>query len=285
MQDRPSGSSTRRARRARAALAACAVLAFALALPGIARAQYYAPPLTSDAIGEQYHVELSGTLWNPALTGIVSSEQFGQPGTNLDFATDLGFVQTRFKDLRIVLRPARKHRFRAQYTPVVYGGNTVLQRTITFNGISFPASLPITSEFDWKVWRFAYEYDFVYRSRGFVGAFVEARYTSFVASLEGPGRSEFTSAKAPLPAAGIAARAYVVRNIALNFEVSGFRVPDFDPEYQAHYLDWDINGTINLSNNVGVQIGWRRMTTFLHIERDEGDFKFQGLWFGAAVRY
>jgi hypothetical protein len=42
---------------------------------------------------------------------------------------------------------------------------------------------------------------------------------------------------------------------------------------------------VNLTNNVGVEIGWRRMNTFLHIEEDEGDFKFQGLWFGGAVRY
>src|SRR5207245_2878360 len=102
------------------------------------------------------------------------------------------FQQTRFDDVRIVARPGRKHRFRLQYTPVVYTASTNLTRTITFNGISFPASIPITSEFDWKVWRFGYEYDMVYRDRGFVGVLIEGRYTEFAASLAGPGRSEFT---------------------------------------------------------------------------------------------
>jgi hypothetical protein len=285
MRDRTSVFFTDRAGRAGTVLRALAAFAMALALPTAAHAQYNAPPLTSTAIGEEYHVEVAGSLWNPAPVGRVSSEQFGQVGTDLDFVSDLGFEQTRFKDLRIVLRPARKHRFRMEYTPITYLADSVLKRTVTFNGISFPASLPVTSGFDWKVWRFMYEYDLVYRSRGFVGALIDARYTRFVASLEGPGRSEFTSAKVPLPAIGVVGRAYVVPNVALNFEVSGFKLPDFDAKYRANYFDWDIHGTFNVTRYAGVEVGWRRMTTFLHIERDEGDFKFQGLWFGGALRY
>jgi hypothetical protein len=277
--------STIRASAAPRLAVALVCAAVALAAPRPAAAQYYAPPLTDAAMGEQYHVELSGTLWNPAFFGTVSSEQFGRIGTDLDFETDLGFEQTRFKDVRIVLRPARKHRFRLQYTPIVYTADTVLNRTVVFNNIEFPAALPVSTEFDWKVWRLGYEYDVFYRSRGFVGVFAEARYTQFVASLAGLGRSEFTSAKAPLPALGVAARGYVTRNVALNFEMSGFKLPDVDPEYQANYYDWNISGTANLTNNLGIEVGWRKMTTFLEIERDQGDFAFKGMWFGATVRY
>jgi hypothetical protein len=269
--------------RLRLVLLACAALF--LGIPRVAAAQYSAPPLTDTAVGETYHVEVAGTLWNPTLVGTISSEEFGLQGTPLDFKTDLGFEQTRFKDLRIVLRPARKHRFRAEYTPISYLGASVLKRTIVFNGIDFNAALPITSQFDWKVWRLGYEYDMVYRSRGFVGAFVEARRTEFFATLAGGGQSEFTSATAPLPAIGVAGRGYVARNVAINFELSGFKVPDVDKKYQGNYYDWDLNGTVNLTNNVGVQVGWRRMTTFLDIEQDHGDFKLQGLWFGAVARY
>ncbi len=164
-------------------------------------------------------------------------------------------------------------------------GDSVLKRTVVFNGIDFNAALPITSEFDWKVWRLGYEYDMVYRSRGFVGAFVEARRTEFYATLAGGGRSEFTSATAPLPAIGAAARGYVTRNVAIDFDLSLFRVPNIEDKYTGNYYDWDLSGTVNLSNNVGVQAGWRRMKTFLDIENDHGDFTFQGLWFGGTVRY
>jgi hypothetical protein len=288
MRDRTFFASP--AARQRAVVLALATVA--LAAPTAAHAQYNAPPLSTLAIGERYHVEFSGTLWNPTPEGTIASAQFGLPGTDLNFVTDLGFEQTRFGDMRVVLRPGRKHRLRIQYTPVAYTGESILRRTIVFNGISYPAALPVSSTFNWKVWRFGYEYDMVYMDRGFVGVLLEGRYTDFSASLDAVGRSEFTSAKGPLPAIGLVGRAYVAPSVALNFEVSGFKVPDASAlsKYQANYYDWDIHGTVNLTNYFGVQVGWRRMTTFLDIDqgggdRDGGDFKFQGLWFGASVRY
>ena len=259
------------------------------ALPSLARAQYNAPSLSSQAIGEKYHIELSGTLWNPKLTGVVASEQFGQVGTNLDFETDLGFLQTRFKDLRVVLRPSKKQKFRLQYTPIDYLGTSTLTRDVVFNGIRYPINLPVTSEFGWKVLRFGYEYDAFYRDRGFVGLVLEGRYTEMVAKLESRSpllvASDFTTVKAPLPALGIHGRGYVAPNVAIDFEMTGFKLPDFDPKYQANYYDWDIHGTFNITNYAGIQVGWRRMTTFLQIKHDSADFKFQGLYFGGALRY
>jgi len=287
MRDQTKISSWRMARRC--LLVAAALWAGALAAPAVALAQYAAPALSNQAIGEKYHIELSGTFWNPTLVGFISSEQFGQIGTDLDFVSDLGFEQKRFKDLRIVLRPARKQRFRIQYTPIEYIGETKLTRDVKYNGIKYPASLSVASEFGWKVWRFGYEYDAFYRSRGFVGVLLEARYTKFSSALESLSpliqASEFATATAPLPAIGIVARGYPAPNVAIDFEMTGFKVPDVKEDYQANYYDWDIHGTVNFTNNAGVQVGWRRMTTFLQFEHDKGDFKFQGMWFGGVVRY
>ena len=237
------------------------------------------------AIGEGYHIEVSGNLWNPALFGVISSEQFGLTGTDIDFTNDLGYQRTRFKDLRIVLRPAKKHRFRAQYTPIVYTSETTFTRNIDFNGVRFPLSVPVQSEFGWKVWRLGYEYDFVYTSRGFVGVLLETRMTTFSAELNSVIASEYALARGPLPAIGVVARGYVHPTVALNFEMTGMRLPDIDPKYKANYLDWDLYGTVNFSPYVGFQMGYRKMSTFLAIERDKGDLKFDGIWFGAALRY
>ena len=254
-------------------------------LPATANAQYRAPSFSNEAIGEKYHVELNGTMWNPSLFGVVSSSQFGIIGNDIDFVKDLGFEQTRFRELGVVLRPGKKHRFRMQYTPMVYTSDIVSHRNLVFNGITFPVSIPVAAEFDWKVWRFGYEYDFIYRDRGFVGVLFETRLTDFSARLASPLADEFTPAKGPLPALGVVARGYVLPNVALNFEVSGFKVPNIQQKYAANYFDWDIHGTVNLTNNFGAEIGWRRSTTYLQIDKDKGDMKFQGMWFGAAIRY
>ena len=72
----------------------------------------------------------------------------------------------------------------------------------------------------------------------------------------------------------------------MNFEVSTFRVPgDAIPDVEANYYDWDIYGTINVHPKVGIQVGWRRMTSFLVVDDDNADVKVQGLWFGGALRY
>jgi hypothetical protein len=263
-------------------------IAALLLMPAAALAQYRAPEFGDASVaGEKYHVELGGTLWTPNLAGIVSSEQFGQVGTKIDFVGDLGFEKTRFKDLRIVLRPTRKAKFRIQYTPVVYEAQTSLPRSIIFNGQRYDVNMPVQSAFEWKVWRLGYEYDFVYLPRGFVGMLIEGRLTHMKASIATPLLpTEFTEAKAPLPAIGLVGRAYVLPELAVNFEVSGFKLPENAvPDTKANYFDWDINGTFNVTNNVGLQIGWRRMSNYLALEHDLGDVKFQGMWFGAALRY
>lgn len=270
-----------------------------LLLPAAAHAQYGGTETSDFAIGEKYWIEASAALWKPDVSGQISSEQFGLIGTNIDFVDDLGYAETRFKDFKIVLRPTRKAKFRIQYTPVQYAAETTFTRNIVFNGIAYPLGVPIESSFDWKVWRFGYEYDFIYRSRGYVGVIAEVRYTQMNAQLAtnspaiSPRYDEFTSVKAPLPAFGLAGRVYPLPALAVNFEMTGMKLPDPGEDNNANYLDWykasyydvDINGTFNVTNNVGVQAGWRKMKTDLEIDLDTGNLQFQGFWFGAVLRY
>ena len=268
-----------------------AIAAFAGAIPGVAYAQYSAPSFSERSIGEKYHVELSGSFWTPTPFGVISSEQFGIPGTDISLVDDLGFLRTRFRDLKVVLRPAKKHRFRIQYTPLQYTSETTLKRAINFNGITFPCAgcplmLPINAQFGWNVWRFGYEYDFLYKKRGFAGVILEARETEFSAGLQSPVANEFTSAKGPLPALGFIGRGYVMPDISITAEVTGLMFPkSLLPDIEANYFDWDIYGTFNVTNHAGLQVGWRRLTTFLNVEHDTADMKFQGMWWGGTIRF
>jgi hypothetical protein len=276
-----------------------AALALVIAVPTVAAAQYAAPSLEGQPLlGEKYHVEFSGTLWNPSPSGLISSEQFGIVGSNIDFNKDLGFTATRFKDMRIVLRPSKKQKFHIEYTPMSYYSATALDRSVVFNGINFNVQLPIQATFGWNVWRFGYEYDFLYKPRYYVGMLLEARLTTMNAQLASPIDTEFTTVRAPLPSIGVVGRAYVLPEVAVNFELSGLcglqnasgqisatctQTPG--AKYQASYFDWNIYGTVNLTNYVGAQVGWRRITTLIDINQDTGNVKFQGLWFGGVVRY
>jgi hypothetical protein len=262
-----------------------ALLVSAVLTPTVAAAQVAAPAPSTRAVGEVYHIELSGGAWGPSVFGTVSSEQFGIAGTDIKFVDDLGFEKTQFADVRLVLRPAKKHKFRVQYTPVSYSAESTLDREIVFNGILYPVNVPVHSTFDWKVWRFGYEYDIVYRDRGYFGVLIEARYTEMNASLKSPVNDEFTRARAPLPALGAVARFYPLKNLSITAEISGLKIPEIDDKYEANYADIDIYGTFNVTHNFGAQAGWRRMHAFLRIETDKGDVRFQGFWFGGAIRF
>ncbi len=257
-----------------------------------AAAQYSAPKLGSQegqsnvAVGEKYHIQVNGGLWNPTVHGIIASSQFGLAGTQISFKSDLKFPQTRFKEFGVELRVTRRNKFYAQYTPLSYSSDTTLSREIIFNGQKFSINLPVQATYDWKVWRVGYEIDVIALPRGFVGLMFEARMTDFGASIRAPGRDpEFTQAKGPLPALGIIGRAYPLKNASITAQISGIKFPDVSPDYQGSYSDINVYGTYNINRYAGVQAGWKRVTTNVVIKKDSGDTAFKGIWFGAVVRY
>jgi len=251
-----------------------------------AGAQFRPRPLNDPATGEQYHIEGSASWWRPTADMVVASEGLNIPGTAIDFKSDLGIQDTGFPALSLVLRPARSHKLRMQYIPIKYTGSTTLRRTIVFNGQAYALNLPVNSTLDWKAYRFNYEFDFITRNRGFGGFIIEAKYTDIRADLQSPIATEFAHARFPVPALGGIARFYVVPNISITGEVTGFKIPDsIDDRYKAHYVDVDIYGTVNFTNNFGVQAGYRTLDLGYLIKKDTGSFTLKGLYFGGVARY
>ena len=250
-----------------------------------AAAQYTAPKLTGSAVGEKYHIQAAAGLWMPDLAGVIASEQFGRPGSHVDFVTDLKFQKKKFGDFRFELKASKHNKFYAQYTPVSFSSDTTVSREFEFNGQRFDLNAPMQASFDWKVWRLGYEVDFVSLPRGFAGLTFEARLTDFGAHLKVPATDEFTRAKGPLPAIGFIGRGYVLPNLSLTGSISGFKVPNISDDYKGNYYDLDIYATFNITNSAGVQAGWRDMSTTVTMKKDFGDMRYKGLWFGAVVRY
>jgi hypothetical protein len=249
-----------------------------------AAAQYGARADSNRAIGETYHVEVSGGFWNPTPSILVSSEQFGIIGSEIDGVADLGFEKSRFTGFNVLLRPATKHKFRVQYTPIKYSAETVFQRDIVFNGIRYRVGLPVASELKWHVWRLGYEWDFVYTDRGFAGLLVDLKMIDTEVKLESLVANEFVRVQAPIPGIGGIGRFYFVPNASATFELSMLKVPDIDG-HRATYIDWDLYGTVNFSNNFGAQVGYRSLDVTYTIEKDFGDMALRGLYFNGVVRF
>jgi hypothetical protein len=270
---------TRLSRWAALAAALCCVAA-------PASAQYQPRSVNDPATGEKYHIEGSASFWFPAADVVVSSEQLGIPGSQIDAKRDLGLTDQKFNILSVELRPARAHKLRLNYIPVNFTQTTTLTQNIVFNGILYRLGLPVNSILDWKTYEFTYEYDFVVKNWGYVGFDLQAKYTDVEVSLASPLASEFAHARGPIPAIGGVARYYVVPNVSITGEFSAFKIPDsIDSRYNAHYIDLDIYGTLNVTNNIGVKGGYRARDVGYLIKSDSGAFTLKGIYFGAVVRY
>ena len=271
-------------------VAVASVLGLALVLAAAPADAQYRPRGTSDrATGETYHVEVTGDLWNPTPEILITSKSLGILGSEIDFVNDLGIEKSKFRQIKLVLRPSKKAKFRFEYTPIDYDVEGAISRTVIFNGISFPVTLPVRTTVAWKAYRFGYEYDFVYKDRGFFGVLLEAKYTDITATLGNVIDTEFVQAKAPIPSIGAIGRVYLAANISITGEFSGFPegvVSRVDEDSDGHYFDLDIYGTVNFSDHVGAQVGYRSFNVFYKVNTDDqGSLKLKGPYFGGVLRF
>src|SRR5690606_11363606 len=213
----------------------------------------------------------------------IISESLGIPGTPVDLVNDLGIEQKRFRELRAVLRPATKHKFRISYLPIKYEAEGQVRREFVFNGQLYRVGLPVNTTADLTTFRFGYEYDFFYRSRGYLGVLIDLKYTNVDIELDSPIGHEFTSLVAPIPTFGFVGRGYLADGVSITGEMSFMKVPENLSEQLdggGRYLDYDFYGTVNFTNNIGAQVGLRSIDVDYFKDLDEGALTFKGWYFG-----
>ena len=229
----------------------------------------------------------SGGCGPRAPTSASPVRRSGLPATSIDFASDLGIAKEQFGELRIRLRPARKHRFRIDYVPIQLLGP---------EGGRAPAGLP----------RHRVRHrgtSHVGRSPGRPGGSATST-TSCTAAADTSGsssRRRYTDVEASLDAAGFG-REFIrargtdsgdrraccgsirLRALAVTGEVSYFRLPsDLLENFTGEYVDYDISGTLNFTEQIGAQVGYRSLNLNVTSDEDVADLKLEGPYFGRAA--
>jgi hypothetical protein len=260
-----------------------------------ASAQFIPRNITVPALGEQYHIEAGVGFWNPIADMAISGESLGIPGDDIDFKRDLGLSDQAFKQIRLVLAPSKKHKFRFQYIPIKYEQRTTVTRDLAtgdscfgyvYNGQCYTLNLPVNSAIDWKAYRFGYEYDFLTRDTWFAGVVVDVKYTDVQAEIASIGIQEGGRAQAPIPAVGGTFRVYVRPYISITGEVTTFFLPERAiDDVRAHYVDVDFYGTYNFTKTIGAQFGYRTFDLGFVVDDDTGNFNLSGIYFGVVARY
>jgi hypothetical protein len=256
--------------------------------PSTAQAQYpSAEP--RPGIAEDYHIEASYAWWNADPDLFVNSESLDILGTDIDLINDLGIEQHQLGKFDLVLKPGKKHRLKYQHLPIKYETDAFrVTREFIFNGQRYNIGLPVSTSVNFSSNSFGYEYDFLHFPRFFVGAGVSMKLTNVHVDLQSPIGPEFFKQTAPIPAINFAGRGYITPNLSVDSEIAFFRIPSSIEEQiegDGSYNDFDIHATYNINKYVGAQLGWRKTTIFYEADRDSGDLKFTGTYFGGVIRY
>ncbi len=234
-----------------------------------------APAFAQVVAPETTHVEISANFWKPTQDLTIEDVRFDEP---------LAIPDEWFTELRLMLRPGRKHKIRFSYVPMRYAEDGKLVETsIVFNGQTYNVNVPVNYEFKWEMYRFGYEWDALSFSHGYIGLVTEVRYNRVTASLVSPLASGRTVAEVPLPTIGGIARGYLGNYFSITGELSGLDV-HFDDKRGKLY-DFDVFGQLNFTKSVAAQAGYRRLHTEYRWSGDQGDLLFEGLYFGGTVRF
>ena len=238
---------------------------------------------------EDFHIELGLRFWQPTpeLTLTTGDMRVG----TVDFVQEFGLGEERFRELRAVLRAGRKHKLRFAYVPIKYDQDAVLQREITFQNLTFPVRADANADINWDLYRFGYEWDFVARSRGFVGLVTELKYNKVQAAVTAAGSmlgqtqtfSASVDRTAPVPTIGGIARGYVGEYVSFTGEFTALK---FDrDEFRGKFYDFDVQGAAHLGKHLGVQVGYRSVDVDYRVDGDEGTMKMKGPYFGGFLRF
>jgi hypothetical protein len=264
----------------------CLVLLLAAAAPSAGPYQPY--NANTRATGETWNVEAAFGFTEPPPDITVSSKALGLIGSEISAQADLGMEKQWQWGLNLTLRPAKKHKFRFSYGPINYSAETIMHRTIVFNGQAFAVGLPVNSSIKWAAYRFGYEYDFVYRDRWFLGLILDAKYSDVEVTLKNPFTVEWVKVRAPIPTIGGIVRVYPVANISVTGEFTAFELPKSEgvlKGYDGKWYDIDVYGTVNFTDHAGVQVGYRSIQVSFRKDQDYGDLVLQGPYLRGVVRF
>jgi hypothetical protein len=240
--------------------------------------------LSSVPADAQGHVGEFGIMpWKPSPELVLSTDTLSSFSVDeVDFVREFGIEKKWFPEFRGTL--GRSHKFRLSYVKFNYEADATIQRTFTFQGRTFTVGAPATTDIEWDLWKFGYEWDFVSNNQGFFGVFTDLKINKVTGLVDSPAlrAAATTDVTAPVPTIGVIGRGYLSRSVSVTGEFSGLKWSN--DEFDVKFFDFDIYSMIG-SPSGGAQIGYRSVAADYLVDEDAGDLKMQGMYFGGYLRF
>ena len=184
----------------------------------------------------------------------------------------------KFPDLRLVLSPSRRHKFRFEFIPIKYERRATLRRGHHLQRHRYDLGLPVNSVLDWKAYlhgvrvRFHLEQSRLRRVRR--RGQVHRRERSTWPARSRPSSRAPGRPFPPLAASAASTSSRTFPSRASSRRSSCRRISS--RTRSAHYVDFDLYGTVNFTNNIGAQIGYRSLDVGYIVEHRYRDVQVEG---------
>jgi hypothetical protein len=216
-----------------------------------------------------YKLRISGFWFHSTPSGNLQSS--GQRGFGIvSIDRDLGFDTFDTFSGKIDWKFTRKNHLYLAVTPFQRSQQTVLARTVVFQGQTFDAGLVTQSNLQVDLYAPGYQYDFIRRKRGHLGIAVQVDFfnsdanISAVAQVITPGgvqqaaRSASGSLLAPIPVAGPEFRYYLTNSPRLFVDGNVYGMYLFGyGNFVSSAATLGLTMSKHLSVNAGYQLGSR----------------------------
>jgi len=231
---------------------------------------------------ESFRVELTASAWLVSPAGTIQS---GIVPVDLRQDLQLDQSQPHFFG-KLVLKPARRHRFMVEGVPYRLNGAANITRQIVFAGRTYTIQDFVTSTADIDYVAAGYQFDFVSRPQGHLGLSVGVGYVDATGTLTSRnfGFSGVEHQSFPFPQVGAEGRAFLLPHRSL-LEVDGELKGTSLASY-GHYLQFAVKGGVSLGHRLTIQAGYMRATADVHRQDNTRGFNatFSGPIFGIQLR-
>ena len=224
-------------------------------------------------------------FWKPSPELTLSSRALSGSGvSSVDLVREFGLTEKTFPEFRSVVGGV--HKIRVSRMSFKYDAEATIQGTFVFRNRTFTIGAPASTDIEWNLWTFGYEWNFIARERGFLGAIVDLKRNHINASVNSPllASPAETDLTVYVPTVGGVGRLYLVPVLAVTAEFTGLDLNLENLEVKIN--DFDIYATLSFGRNVGVQGGYRALSVNYLVDGNNGGIlKMKGPYFGAVVRY
>lgn len=215
----------------------------------------------------------------------------GPEGTEIDLERDLRLAQRRtLPALSAGVSLDRSWSLFAEFYSVDRSREAALDDEIVFDGVVYPASASIKSEFDSQIYRFGVSYSVFRDDNSDVDISLGAHVTEFATSIEGEVTADGTTTVierrrrevlAPLPTIGIFARQELLPRLDLSVRADAFSLALGD--FEGRIINVQSTLSYRLARRLSLGLTFRKIDYKLEVEKAEWSGRARYAFSGPAI--